>query len=165
MSQSVCCVLISWLSVTTHESRYQNTTIMAAISVVWLCGSCIITSGLFWKVDRSHESTHDSPPTSANPLDFVLHLWRRHTTMSHNPNYAVSPSGEYESPQFRYISVAHFRGGGAFLRIQPSSVNVIKLRPQLTGPHFQFWEIDWPRLKEMHPKFNKLYWTISVNTD
>ena len=42
-------------------------------------GSCIITSGLFWKVDRSHESTHDSPPASANPLDFVPHLLRRTT--------------------------------------------------------------------------------------
>ena len=77
-------------------------------------------------------------PVSNHPHQQTLCVWRRHTTMSHNPNYAVSPSGECESPQFRYISVAHFRGGGAFLRIQPSSVNVIKLRPQLTGPHFQF---------------------------
>ena len=23
----------------------------------------------------------------SHPLDFVLHLWGRHTTMSHNPNY------------------------------------------------------------------------------
>ena len=39
----------------------------------------------------------------SHPLDFVLHLWGRHTTMSHNPNYldfvplSVAPSHDRES--------------------------------------------------------------------
>jgi len=57
---------------------------------------------------RFHRKMYLMTPwlTSHISKPFVPHLWRRHTTMNHNPNYAVSRSGECE---FRYISVAHFR--------------------------------------------------------
>jgi len=45
-------------------------------------------------------------PVSHHPHQQTLCVLRRHTTMSHNPNYAVSRLGERE---FRYISVAHLR--------------------------------------------------------
>ena len=88
----------------------------------------------------SHVMTLTFDLVSHHPHQQTLCVWRRHTTMSHNPNYAVSPSGERE---FRYISVAHFRRDIIWWWCQ-----------RLTFTHI----ITWPKLRSIFLIHQPVVW-------